>query len=72
MKKVTISFPQIVVERREVEVTDEQFEDLTQHSCDSEKADFIWNNMTEQEQQWTQGKKWLEGAIDAGYCGLAK
>ena len=32
MKKVTISFPQIVVERRDVEVTDEQFEELTEYS----------------------------------------
>lgn len=72
MKKVKISFPQIVVEQREVEVTDEQFEDLTQHYCDNEKTDFIWDQMTDQEQQWTQGKKWVESAIDMGYCGVAK
>ena len=72
MKKVKISFPQIVVEQREIEVTEEQFEDLTEHSSDDEKADFIWSKMTEQEQQWTQGKKWVESAIDVGYCGVAK
>ena len=72
MKKVTISFPQIVIERREVEVTEEQFEELTENSGDIEKTDFIWSQMTEQEQQWTQGKKWVESAVDCGYCGVAK
>lgn len=72
MKKVKISFPQIVVEHREVEVTEEQFEDLTEHSSDNEKVDFIWSQMTEQEQDCTQGKKWVEGAVDCGYCGVGK
>ena len=72
MKKVKISFPQIVVEQREIEVTEEQYEDLTEYSSDDEKADFIWSQMTEQEQQWTQGKKWVESEIDVGYCGVAK
>ncbi len=70
MKKVKIKFPQIVIEVREIEVTDEQYEDLTQHSSDGEKTAFIWKNMTEQEQQWTQGEKWVEGAVDCEYCGI--
>ena len=45
---------------------------LAEYSSDDEKADFILSQMTEQEQQWTQGKKWVESAIDVGYCGVAK
>jgi DNA-binding transcriptional regulator GbsR (MarR family) len=72
MKKVKISFPQIVVEQREIEVTEEQYEDLTEHSSDDEKTNFIWSQMTDQEKQWTQGKKWVKNAIYVGYCGVAK
>jgi len=72
MKKIIISFPQIVFERKEIAVTERQFEELTEHSCESEKAEFIWKNMTEQEQQWTNGKQQLKSAIDCGYCGISK
>lgn len=69
-KTIKILFPQIVVEQREVEVTEEQFDKLMNYSTDSEKADFIWAEMTDQEQQWTNGKSWLEAGIDVGYSGL--
>ena len=71
MKTIKISFPQIIMEHKEVEVTEEQFEDLINHCSDDEKTGFIWSQMTEQEKQWTQGKKWVESAIDAGYCGVS-
>ncbi len=57
---------------REIEVTDEQYEDLTEHSSDREMVKFMWDNMTEQEQQWTQGEKWIESTVDCGYCGIEK
>lgn len=70
MKKINILFPQITIEQREVEVTEEIYDKLM---LDREGVtDFIWNNMTEQEQQWTEGKKWIENAIDCDYAGLRK
>lgn len=67
MKKVVIKFPQIVFETRIVEVSDEKHEELLHYASDSEKVDFIWENMTEQEQMWTEGKHWIESSMDAGY-----
>lgn len=68
--KVKIKFPQIVFETREVEVTEEQHEELIHHSCDEDRVKFIWENMTDQEQQWVHGKKDVESAVDVGYCGI--
>ena len=69
--KLLISFPQIVIEHKEVEVTPEQAEELLQHSNISERAGFIWSNMTDKEQQWTpNGIRSVESAIDLGYCSI--
>jgi len=70
MKKVIIQFPQIVIEEKIIEVTEDQHEELLQHSSDIEKTDFIWENMTQQEQDWTNGKNSIESAVDVGYCGI--
>lgn len=70
MRKIKITFPQIVFEQKEVEVTQEQYEDLIEHSSCSEKAKFIWSNMTDMEKQWTEGEKWVEGAVDCYLCGV--
>lgn len=69
MGSVSFLFPQIVVDKREVELTEDEIEDL-KNMCLDEKADWIWSRMTEQEQNWTQGKEWVKSAIDAGYCGF--
>jgi hypothetical protein len=66
--KVTILFPQIVVETKEVEIPDNT-------SIDElliDETDFVWNNLTEQEKNWSGGKKNLDGAIEVGYCGIKK
>lgn len=69
MGSTSFLFPQIVMEKREIELPDEEIEDL-KNMCLDEKTDWIWSKMTEQEQNWTQGKEWVKSAIDAGYCGF--
>lgn len=67
MKIVKILFPQIVIEIKSIEVSDEEFENLIDHI---DVENFVWNNMTEQEQSWTQGKKWVESYIENCGCGI--
>ena len=69
MGSVSFLFPQIVMEKREIELSIEEIEDL-KNMCLDEKTDWIWSKMTEQEQTWTQGKEWVKSAIDVGYCGF--
>jgi len=69
INSVSFLFPQIVIKRREIELTENEIEDL-KNMCLDEKTDWIWSKMTEQEQNWTQGKEWVKSAIDAGYCGF--
>lgn len=69
MGSASFSFPQIVMEQRDIELTQDEIEDL-KNMCLDEKTDWIWSKMTEQEQNWTQGKEWVKSAIDAGYCGF--
>ena len=68
MKTVKILFPQVVIETKSIEVSDEEFENLIEHNIDVEK--FVWNNMTEQEQSWTQGRRWVESYIEDCGCGV--
>lgn len=72
MAKVTITFPQITIESRIVEVTSDQLEYLTEDASELEKTEFIWNNITEKERTWTDGEKWIESSIEMGYCGIKK
>lgn len=69
MVSASFLFPQIVMEKREVLLTEDEIENLKDMSLD-EQTDWIWDKMTEQEQSWTEGKKWVSSAIDAGYCGF--
>lgn len=69
METITFSFPQIVMERREIELTIDEIDDLKHLSID-EQTDWIWSKMSDQEQSWTEGKDWVKGAIDMGYCGF--
>lgn len=69
MGSVSFSFPQIVMEKRDIELTQDEIEDLKNMSLD-EQTNWIWSKMSEQEQNWTQGKEWVKSAIDAGYCGF--
>lgn len=62
MKKVNIIFPQIVFEQREIEVTDEEFDDLILHH--NKRADFMWENMSEREQNFTEGRGWIGKLMD--------
>lgn len=68
--KIKILFPQIVIESKEIEVDEDKFETLYEHHEGVDK--FVWDNMTEQEQQWTQGQKWVSSAIEEGYAGVRK
>jgi hypothetical protein len=66
--KVKITFPQIVFESKEVELSDGEF-DAVQDLCFHDQVDFIWNNMTEDEKDWCpMGKKGLKDALDLDYC----
>ena len=65
---IKIVFPQIVFETKIISVSKEKYEDLMLHHIDRE--DFLWDNLTENEQNWTNGKKWVESSMDAGYSGL--
>ena len=69
MGSASFLFPQIVMEQREIELTQDEIEAL-KNMCLDEQTDWIWSKMTEQEQNWTQGKEWVKSAIDAGYCGF--
>jgi hypothetical protein len=68
MKWIKITFPQIVFESKEIEVSEEIAESLLYHNEDVGK--FVWDNMTEQEQGWTEGQKWVRSAIEEGYAGV--
>lgn len=63
--KVKIRFPQIVIDCKEVEITEEQYNGLTERP--NGLSDFIWDNMSEQERNHTHGKKWLQEHVDDGY-----
>jgi len=69
MVSASFLFPQIVMEKREVSLTEDEIDNLKNMSLD-EQTDWIWDKMTEQEQSWTEGKKWVSSAIDVGYCGF--
>ena len=64
MKNVTIKifFPQIVLDSKQIEVTQQQADDLILHHIEREK--FIWDNMTEHEQQHTFGEKMVHEFLD--------
>lgn len=70
MRTIKIQFPQIVTETKEIEVSEIDYENIESMSIE-EKAQFIWDNISEQEQQWTEGKKWIENAIECGYSGVS-
>jgi len=59
-RKVRIVFPQIVIDSKHVEVSEEQLTDLLENSDSEERGDFIWKHMTEHEQQHTYGKAWTK------------
>lgn len=69
MKTVRMLFPQIVIEQKLIEVSDEQFERLVEDRIDVDK--FIWENLTEQEQSWTEGQKWIYSYIENCGCGVS-
>jgi len=68
MKTVEILFPQIVIEKKLIEVSDEDFEKLVEDRIDVDK--FIWENMTEQEKSWSEGQKWIDRYIENCGCGV--
>lgn len=67
MRTIKISFPQIVTDHRQLQVTDEQYESLVEDRIG--EAEFIWGNMTELEKNCTEGKEWIGSAISAVYAG---
>lgn len=69
--KLKISFPQIYIESKTIEVPDEQGEEIL-NSCNDETANFIFDNLTELEQNCTYGVEMLRGAISSGYCAVKK
>lgn len=68
---VTIFYPQIVIERKEVEITEEQLEDF-ENSGVYDQAAFIWNELTELEQNHTHGEKWLTDAVDDNHSRIER
>lgn len=57
---VEITFPQIVMESKEVQITKEQHYGLINNCSDSEKSSFIWSKLTENERNHTCGKQFIE------------
>jgi hypothetical protein len=48
MKTIIIKFPQLCVDFKEVEVSDEEYNKIVT----GDKSQYIWDNLTEQEQGW--------------------
>jgi hypothetical protein len=71
MKTITIRYPQIVIDTKEVSVEDEKFEELSNSSL-HDITDFIWENLTEDERDWSTGKESMMNAIEVGYAGIRK
>lgn len=70
MKKVKITFPQITFGEKIIELSDEAHEKIVHQSGDEEKAEFIIENLNQDELDWMGNTKDLESAIDVGYCGV--
>ena len=59
MKTVKLIYPSIVIETKYIEVDDDKAEDLVENRNDV--VDFIWNNISEFEQQkYTRQKNGLK------------
>lgn len=67
--KLTITYPQIYIESKEVEVPDEQGAEILNYG-NYDAANFVFDNLTDLEQNCTYGLSMLSGAIDAGYCSI--
>lgn len=63
-KTIEISFPQIVMERKKVEIFEEELDYLMESGSESEQNDFIWRKMTDLEKQHTLGKAWMESITE--------
>lgn len=70
MKKILITYPQIIVEQKEIEVDDELCEELTQHMSREEIGSYIYSNLTYLEKDCTMGEKWVAGFVDMGCVGI--
>ena len=72
MKKIKILYPQIYFDSKIIEVDQQQFDHIMNHYDDHEKAEFVWNNLTEYEQTWLSNKAnnlpILATAIEMGYA----
>ena len=67
MKTLKITYPQIVFETKEIEVSDELSE-IAINGCCEEKADFIISQITDLDFNWIpEAKKGLISCIDMGY-----
>ncbi|GAL83458.1 hypothetical protein MYP_685 [Sporocytophaga myxococcoides] len=60
--EVEITFPQIVFEKKVVKIPEDQKKKL------NNEADFIWENLTETEQDWSGGESAIRSAVDVDYC----
>jgi len=68
---VRISYPQIVIESKEVEMSEDELFELKEKSS-SEQADFIYEKLDENEQNWCNGKKFIQSALESDYCSIRK
>lgn len=67
MKTIIIKFPQIIVEFKDVLVSDEEHEAIINGDLDRSK--FIWDNLTELEQNHVpNGQKGIESGLE---CDMA-
>lgn len=67
MKKLKITYPQIVFETKEIEVSDEVAENALNGCCE-EKADFIISQITDLDFNWIpESRMGLISCVDMGY-----
>lgn len=72
MAKIEIAFPQVVLYRREIEVDDDLAESIVKNGTDAEKAEFIFNRITESEQEHTEGEQWITKLMEFGMAWVKK
>lgn len=70
MKKLRIKYPSISFEIKDIEVTEDRYEDIM-NMCQEEQADFIMQEIGDEESDWIpDGKKGLMSALDCDYANI--
>jgi hypothetical protein len=70
--KIRISYPQIVIFTKDLELSEEEYEAVKNLSSD-ERAEFIWSNMREDEQNsCPNGKKGIKNGLHVNYAAIKR